>query len=467
MTRVGRKCRLLAAILTAGIVFSMQGLTAVAGTMGVGAAGSGQQSGPGVSGQAAQPEVQAGTGQEQAQQGTQAGAGQEQAQQGTQAGAGQEQAQQQEVQAGTGQEQAAQPENPLQVNYSAFVVQQGWSAATADNHPLTAGANTWVTAMRANLINIPEGAQIGIRYQVNLSGSGWLNWSEDGAEAGESAGVMPLESIRMELTGSAAANYDLYYRVYQNGAWTDWAANGASSGVEGAGLRVDGIRASITARGAGLPADITPVSSVIDPSRPMIALTFDDGPKTSVTSRILDSLEANGGRATFFMVGSNVNGNAGVIQRMVAQGCEVANHTHDHKYISKLNAEGIISQLSSTNQKIEAACGVSPVLMRPPGGYVDARSLSVVGSMGMSAIMWSIDTRDWQHRNAQRTIDTVLSQVRDGDIILMHDIYSTTADAAVVLIPELTARGYQLVTVSELAAYRGGIAAGHKYSQFR
>ena len=196
-------------------------------------------------------------------------------------------------------------------------------------------------------------------------------------------------------------------------------------------------------------------------------LTFDDGPRTAVTSRILDSLEANGARATFFMLGSNVNANAGVIKRMVEQGCEVANHTHDHKYISKLSADGIVSQVGSTNQKIQAVCGVSPVLMRPPGGYIDAHSLSVLGSMGMPAIMWSIDTRDWQHRNAQRTIDTVLSQVKDGDVILMHDIYATTADAAVVLIPELTARGYQLVTVSELASYRGGAAPGHKYSQFR
>ena len=200
---------------------------------------------------------------------------------------------------------------------------------------------------------------------------------------------------------------------------------------------------------------------------PQIAITFDDGPKTSVTSRILDSLQANGGRATFFMLGSNVNANAGVIRRMVDQGCEVANHTHDHKYLTKIGAEGIVSQVGSTNQKIQAVCGVSPVLMRPPGGYIDGASLNVLGSMGMPAIMWSIDTRDWQHRNAQRTIDTVLSQVKDGDIILMHDIYSTTADAAVVLIPELTARGYQLVTVSELAAYRGGIVPGHKYSQFR
>ena len=491
MKRIGRFCRLTAAILTAGIIFSTQGLTAIAGTTGIGSARS-EQTGPGVAGQtggqnqagqtggqnqAGQAEGQATAGQTEGQATAgqtegQATAGQTEGQATAGQTEGQGQAGQVEGQAQAGQEQAppAQPENPLQVNYSAFIVQQGWSAATADNHPCAAGAGSWVTAMRANLINIPQGAQVGIRYQVNLSGSGWLSWSEDGAEAGGAESVMPLESIRMELTGSAASDYDLYYRVLQNGSWTDWAANGSASGVEGAGLRVDGIRASITAKGAGLPAEpvLTPgISSSIDPSRPMIALTFDDGPKTSVTSRILDSLEANGGRATFFMVGSNVNANAGVIKRMVAQGSEVANHTHDHKYISKLNAEGIISQIGSTNQKIEARCGVAPVLMRPPGGYIDARSLSVVGNMGMSAIMWSIDTRDWQHRNAQRTIDTVLSQVRDGDIILMHDIYSTTADAAVVLIPELTARGYQLVTVSELAAYRGGAAPGHKYSQFR
>lgn len=167
------------------------------------------------------------------------------------------------------------------------------------------------------------------------------------------------------------------------------------------------------------------------------------------------------------MVGTNVPHNGDVIRRMVAQGCEVANHTNDHKYMSKLSSDGIVSQVSAVNQKVAAVCGVSPVVMRPPGGYVDAHSLSVLGSMGMPAIMWSIDTRDWQHRNAQRTINNVLSQVKDGDIILMHDIYDATADAAVVLIPELTARGYQLVTVSELAAARGGMSAGHKYSQFR
>ena len=269
MRKVGIKHKILAAALAAGIVFSMQGFTAAAGTMGMGSSAQSEQSGPGVVSQ----------------------------EQTVQEQTAQEQTAQPEGQAGTGQD-------PLQVNYSAFMVQQGWSTVTADNHQCVAPGGTWVSAMKANLINIPAGAQVGIRYQVNLSGSGWLNWSEDGAESGGSGGVMPLESIRMELTGSLAADYDLYYMVYQNGSWTDWAANGAAAGVEGAGLRVDGIRASITSKGAGLPADIVVPQSSIDPSKPMIALTFDDGPRTAVTSRILDSLEANGARATFFMLGS-------------------------------------------------------------------------------------------------------------------------------------------------------------------
>lgn len=452
-----KKFRILAGIAAAGILFGIQGMTAFAATTGVGAVRP-ELSGPGVAGV---QEVQI---QEEEEAGEQAGLPESTA--GGQAAESQQPAAGQPQEAESGQTAPEQPQEPLQVFYSAFLYGQGWSGVTADNSPCAAPPITWVTAMKANLVNIPGGDQVGIRYQVNLSGSGWLDWAYDGAETGNPAGDMPLEAIRMELTGSKAAGYDLYYKVLQNGAWTEWAANGATAGQEAVGLRVDGIRASVTVKGAGAPPEAAGAYGV-DPSRPMIALTFDDGPKTAVTSRILDSLQTNGGRATFFMVGSNVDANGGVIQRMAAQGCEVANHTHDHKYISKLSPEGIASQIVSTNQKIAAQCGISPVIMRPPGGYVDANSLAVLQTLGMPAIMWSIDTRDWQHRNAQRTIDTVLSQVKDGDIILMHDIYSTTADAAEVLIPTLTARGYQLVTVSELAASRGGMAPGHKYSQFR
>lgn len=419
---------LLAVVAAAGLLFGGSAMTSLAGTMGVGAAQA-AGGGPGAEQQSAAGETQPDTGQEE--------------------------------QTDSGQETQTTELAPLQINYDAFFSQSGWSSHMADNAVCAAGSGSWITAIKANLNNIPPDARVGVRYQVNISGYGWQDWRADGAEAGDSSSEAPLEALRLELTGSEASGYDLYYKVLQNGSWTSWAANGETAGTEGQGLRVDGLRASITRKDAGAPPEQA------DPSRPMIALTFDDGPRAEVTSRILDSLQVSGGRATFFMVGRNVAANAEVIRRMTAQGCEVANHTYDHKYLSQLGAEGIISQVSSVNQQVAAACGVSPALVRPPGGYIDARSLSVLGSMGMPAVMWSIDTRDWQHRDARRTIDAVLGQVRDGDIILMHDIYAPTADAAQVLIPELTARGYQLVTVSELAAARGGMLPGHKYSQFR
>lgn len=458
--------RILAAVLAAGLVLGTQGMTAVTAYAGPGAARP-VQGGPGAAA-------------EQGQTGSQ-GESDPAAGQGTSgtSDAASDQAAGQEASGQTGSQDApdipadqtaqkpsADGPSDLRVGYSAMIAGQGWSSSAEDNRLCTAPAGAWVTAIKANLITIPEGLQVGLRYQVNLSGSGWLNWAEDGKETGDSSGATHLESLKMELTGAGASQYDIYYKVYQNGAWTQWAMNGAPAGTEGAGLRIDGIRASITFKGAPAPSE-NPLGGAVDPSRPMIALTFDDGPRASVTNRILDSLAANGGRATFFMVGTSINGNAAVIQRMVSQGCEVGNHTNDHKYLSKLGAEGITSQLGAVNQKVAAACGVSPVLMRPPGGYINDNTLAVLKNLGMPAIMWSIDTRDWQHRNPQKTIETVLTQVKDGDIILMHDLYETTAQAAEVLIPELTARGYQLVTVSELASYRGGMQPGHKYSQFR
>lgn len=447
--------RILAAVLTAGLILGTQGMAAVTAYAGPGAARS-VQGGPGAVTEQGQTGGQGESAPaEEASAADQEASGQTESQAVPDTPADQ-----------TAQNPSADGPSDLRVGYSAMIAGQGWSSPAEDNRLCTAPAGAWVTAIKANLITIPEGLQVGLRYQVNLSGSGWLDWAEDGAETGDSSGATHLESLKMELTGVGASQYDIYYKVYQNGSWTQWAMNGAPAGTEGAGLRIDGIRASITFKGAAAPAE-NPVGGAVDPSRPMIALTFDDGPRAAVTNRILDSLAANGGRATFFMVGTSINGNAAVIQRMVSQGCEVANHTNDHKYLSKLGAEGITSQLGAVNQKVAAACGVSPVLMRPPGGYINDNTLAVLKNLGMPAIMWSIDTRDWQHRNPQKTIETVLTQVKDGDIILMHDLYETTAQAAEVLIPELTARGYQLVTVSELASCRGGMQPGHKYSQFR
>lgn len=203
----------------------------------------------------------------------------------------------------------------------------------------------------------------------------------------------------------------------------------------------------------------------IDPTRPMVALTYDDGPQASVGNRIMDCLAQYGGKATFFLVGERVPSHAAEVQRMVNEGHEVANHTMNHKYLQKLGAAEIQSQVAQCNDVIEATCGVRPRLMRLPGGNSNA---TVKANTHMPMIQWNIDTLDWKTRNADKTVEAVLSKVQDGDIILMHELYSQTGDASLRIIPELANRGFQMVTVSEMAAAKGyNLQAGQLYSSMR
>ena len=202
----------------------------------------------------------------------------------------------------------------------------------------------------------------------------------------------------------------------------------------------------------------------IDPSKPMVALTFDDGPQPSVGNRIMDCLAQYGGKATFFMVGERVGSYKTEVQRMVAEGHEVANHTMNHKYLQKLGAAQIQAQVNNGNDAIQAACGVRPTLLRLPGGNHNA---AVLANAGMPMIQWNVDTLDWKTRNADKTVAAVLNHVKDGDIILMHELYGATGDAVARIVPELHKRGFQMVTVSQMAAAKGrSLEAGKLYSSF-
>lgn len=205
-------------------------------------------------------------------------------------------------------------------------------------------------------------------------------------------------------------------------------------------------------------------TGTVDPSKPMVALTFDDGPQPSVGNRIMDCLAQYGGKATFFMVGDRVGSYKTEVQRMVAEGHEVANHTMNHKYLQKLGAAQIQAQVNQGNDAIQAACGVRPTLLRLPGGNHNA---TVVANVGMPMIQWNVDTLDWKTRNADKTVAAVLNHVKDGDIILMHELYSSTGDAVARIVPELHKRGFQMVTVSQMAAAKGkSLQAGKLYSSF-
>lgn len=201
----------------------------------------------------------------------------------------------------------------------------------------------------------------------------------------------------------------------------------------------------------------------INPNRPMIALTFDDGPGLG-TVRLLEALQAYGARATFFMMGPRVNTYPDAVRKMVETGCELANHTSNHLKLTDYGAEGIAMEINYTRDVINSIVGQTPTMMRPPYGAVNEVVQSVAG---VPIMMWSVDTLDWQLKDAGLIRDYVLNTVKDGDVVLMHDIYEATVQAAIELIPLLQERGYQIVTVSEMARARGiTLEHGAKYYNF-
>ena len=226
----------------------------------------------------------------------------------------------------------------------------------------------------------------------------------------------------------------------------------------------------------GKPSESKPAPNNSSPAKKKVAITFDDGPHNVHTKKIVDELAKYGAHATFFVVGNRVdgtsyNGKTG-IKYVLDKGHEVGIHAYTHeKYYNKCSDADYNAELSKTLTAIQ---GISPgykvKLMRPVGGHItDAR----VSSCKYSVVMWSIDSEDWKYKykdsdtTAQRKekvdtiVNNVMSNVQDGSIILMHDIYGSTYDATAIILNRLYANGYEVVTVSELMG--SSLTNGRKY----
>lgn len=193
----------------------------------------------------------------------------------------------------------------------------------------------------------------------------------------------------------------------------------------------------------------------IDPEKPMVALTFDDGPNGEYSPRILDCLEANDAVATFFEIGSRVIEHPELSKRAFDLGCEIGSHTYSHKSLTDMSAEEREEDRQRCKDAFEKAIGAEPQLIRPPHGSVVH---SVMDASDRIFVGWSVDTEDWLYQDVDKTVDKV-KQYGDlnGQVILMHSIYKESAEAAEKIIPWLIEQGYQLVTVSELFRYHYGI----------
>lgn len=192
----------------------------------------------------------------------------------------------------------------------------------------------------------------------------------------------------------------------------------------------------------------------VDPSAPMVALTFDDGPHELYSDQIMDVLERYHSVATFFEVGYNARRYPKILTRMAELGCEIASHTYYHHDLTTLSRDAMLTDLAKLDQIIYDATGAMPTLVRPPYGAVNS---TVKYQSGRAMILWTVDTQDWRYRDAQTLIDYIQNYGDlDGEVVLMHSIHASTAEAMEVVVPWLIEQGYQLVTVSELMAYYYG-----------
>ena len=185
-----------------------------------------------------------------------------------------------------------------------------------------------------------------------------------------------------------------------------------------------------------------------------VALTFDDGP-SPYTDRLLQILNQNDARSTFFLIGNKVAANPAGAKRIADAGMEVANHTWEHPNMTTIPPEDIGSQISKANDAIQAATGQRPKLLRTAGGLINDNVLAAAKQQGMADINWDVIPFDWVNdSNTAATRYMLMTQIKPGSVVLFHDTYSSTVDLVYQFIPVLRANGYHLVTVSQLLGSR-------------
>lgn len=187
-------------------------------------------------------------------------------------------------------------------------------------------------------------------------------------------------------------------------------------------------------------------------NKKLIAFTFDDGPNTSTTSRLLDGIKEYNAKVTFFVLGSRVNSHQEVLKRAYEEGNQIGSHTYNHLNLLLLSDSKIIEEISKTDEAIKNIIGTSPELLRPPYGNVNDNIKQLSSKY---IINWNVDTEDWKLKDRNLIKENILKNARDGAIILLHDIYTESVEGALLAMEELEKEGYAFVTISEMAKLKG------------
>lgn len=183
-------------------------------------------------------------------------------------------------------------------------------------------------------------------------------------------------------------------------------------------------------------------------NKKVIAFTFDDGPNTTTTKKLLNSLDKYDAKVTFFVLGSRVEANKEVLKRAYEEGNDIGSHTYSHKDLTTLKAKELEKEINKTNEKVKQIIGVEPIYLRPPYGSINNH---VKNKYIMHTICWNIDSLDWKNKNRNKIKKMIVSNARDGAIVLLHDIYEESVNGALLAMKELQKKGYNFVTITEMA----------------
>lgn len=200
-------------------------------------------------------------------------------------------------------------------------------------------------------------------------------------------------------------------------------------------------------QGKGMKQAVETVGELSHKEHPKVALTFDDGPHAFYTEMLLDGLKERGICVTFFLIGKNIEGNEEIVQRMQKEGHLIGNHTYHHVNLKELSQKEAEQEIQKAGDKIYESTGICTAFVRPPFGEWK-KNLDL--DMAMIPVSWNIDSLDWTTENTEKIIKRVVKDVGEDDIILMHDVYKTSVEAALQIVDILKERGYEFVTVDKL-----------------
>lgn len=205
--------------------------------------------------------------------------------------------------------------------------------------------------------------------------------------------------------------------------------------------------AALPVAGELLLANKTAVESSVICTENYVAITFDDGPQYKTTMALLDGLKERNVVATFFLLGEKIEERREVVLRMHEDGHLIGNHTYSHIQLTNISVDEAVREIDKTNALIAEITGETPTFIRPPFG---SWSTQIEEKISMTPVLWTVDPCDWNTKNVNQIVNSVVKNTKNGDIILMHDIYETSVTAALEIVDRLKAQGYQFVTVDQL-----------------